>query len=121
MPIMRRVLVVDDDPHIRNFMKLVLEKDHFQALEAESGVHAFQIVERIDGQLDVIVTDVQMPEGSGLTLAWAVRATFPHIAILLVSGRAQPESDFAFLEKPFSSAELIRSVRGLVYPEAKTA
>lgn len=117
----RLALVVDDDPHILSFMRTVIERDDFETLGSYNGIQALQLIESLDGQLDLLVTDVQMPEGDGLTLACAVRASFPSIAILLVSGRPQPETGFSFLEKPFSSAALITSVRRVVGARLKIA
>jgi CheY-like chemotaxis protein len=52
-----------------------------------------------------------MPRGDGLKLAYSVREEYPSIPIILVSGRAQPDSPFDFVEKPFTWPELVSVVR----------
>src|ERR1700675_4545169 len=66
-------LVVDDDPDIRAYIKQILKRDGFETLEAGGGNAALEIVKLLDGCLDLIVTDIQMPEGDGLSFANAVR------------------------------------------------
>ena len=108
-----RSLVVDDDVSIRAFIRTVLERERFETIEAEGGTQALEIVDRFAGRLDLIVTDIQMPQGDGLTFARAVRKRFPSIPIVLVSGYAAPDAAFPFLEKPFTWAELAALVRRL--------
>ena len=114
-------LIVDDDPYIRTYVKALLQRDGFQTLEAEGGNSALEIVTRFSGCVDLIVTDIQMPNGDGLSFAKAVRRKFPLVPIILVSGDARPNSAFEFVKKPFTSVTLARAVRKLVPRIAKTA
>src|SRR5690349_17540626 len=99
-------LVVDDEPSIRAFIRMVLEREGYQTMEADGGRSAWAAVEALGGRLDLLVTDIQMPDGDGLTLARAVSRAYPSVPILLVSGLMKPDDDFEFMEKPFSSATL---------------
>ncbi len=121
MLIHRLALIVDDDANLRQFMRVVLERDGFQVLEAEGGTPALSLVQTLYGELDVIVTDIQMPDGDGVTFASEVRRRFPRIPILLVSGRPYMDVGFSYLEKPFSSVTLSAWVRRLLGPQAKSA
>jgi len=116
--IRRIALVVDDDHSIRVFMKMVLEREQFETLEAECGEGALEIVKGLGGSIDLIVTDIQMPNGDGLTLAFAVRKLFPSVPIVLVSGCVRPDTGFDFLEKPFTSAALATAVRRIIASKA---
>jgi len=116
--IRRIALVVDDDRSIRVFMKTVLEREQFETLEAESGEGALEIVKGLGGSIDLIVTDIQMPNGDGLSLAFAVKKLFPSVPIVLVSGCAQPDAGFDFLEKPFTSATLATTVLRIIASKA---
>ena len=111
-------LVVDDDPSIRMFMAAVLQQEQFDTLQAEDGIEALEMLRTIDGSIDLIVSDIQMPRGDGLSFARAVRALFPSIPIILVSGYVRPEDAFEFIEKPFSAAELASTVRKVVCEQA---
>ena len=62
-------LVVDDDPDIRAYIKQILQGEGFETLEAEGGNAALGIVKMLSGGLDLIVTDIEMPEGDGLNFA----------------------------------------------------
>src|ERR1700674_5436613 len=92
-------LVVDDEPGIRAYIKAVLRRECFETLEAYRGNQALQIVNVVRAPIDLIVTDLQMPNGDGLSFANAVRKTFPSIPIILLSGRTKPDTVFEFIEK----------------------
>ena len=112
-------LVVDDEESVRQYVSTILQREHFQTLEAEDGVHALQIVQDLGGGLDLIVSDIQMPRGDGLSFAHAVKRSFPAIPLILVSGYATPDADFDFVQKPFKPATLVRAVRKLFAPKVR--
>jgi CheY-like chemotaxis protein len=114
-------LVVDDESKIRAYIKAILRRESFETLEAEGGNPALEIVETARGHIDLVVTDLQMPNGDGLRFANAVRKSFPSIPIILLSGRTKPDTVFEFVEKPFAAETLARVVRRLVGRPAKTA
>ena len=119
----RTCLIVDDEPAIRHFLKAVLQKEKFQALEAEDAPQAFRLIQRLNGQLDLIVTDIRMPgEMDGLDLAYAVRDAFPTLPVLLISGFAdadarRPGHNFELIRKPFKAEAILTSVKRLVEPK----
>ena len=106
-------LVVDDEPSVRRYVSTILQREHFRTLEAEDGVHALQIVQDLDGGLDLIVSDIQMPNGDGLSFAHAVKGSFPAVPVILVSGYATQDDGFEFVQKPFKPATLVTAVRKL--------
>jgi CheY-like chemotaxis protein len=112
--VLRRIaLVVDDGRTVRSYISALLQEDGFETLEASNGIDAFTLVTRLDGRLDLIITDVQMPDGDGVALARSVLAQFPSIPILMVSGEFQPSPNLKveFLEKPFRPAALLEVIR----------
>jgi two-component system, cell cycle response regulator CpdR len=114
-------LVVDDDPAIRSYVQSILRAEGFETLEAEDGAQALEVVRMLDGSIELIVTDIQMPGSDGITLANAVRAAFPSVAILLMSGYPRADADFPFLEKPFSWAVMRNVVRQVLNRPARVA
>jgi two-component system cell cycle sensor histidine kinase/response regulator CckA len=104
-------LVVDDEPSVRRYMSTILQREDFRTLEAQDGAHALQIVQELGGGVDLIVSDIQMPNGDGLSFAQAIKATFPAVPVILVSGNARPDADFEFVKKPFLPATLLSVVR----------
>ena|SRR5579862_3208007 len=113
-------LVVDDDPMVRTFVSSILQGQHFETLEADGGNRALQLVQSLSGQIDLIISDVRMPDGDGLTFAEAVNQAFPSVPIILVSGDLIPDTKFMFIEKPFASTTLATAVNQLVPAIAKT-
>ncbi len=98
----RTAIVVDDEPSVRKYITAILRRDDFQTVEAANGVRGLEMVHNHREKLDVVVTDIQMPEGDGLTFAHAVRQAFPGIPIILVSACDEPATRFdGFVQKPF--------------------
>jgi CheY-like chemotaxis protein len=110
-------VVADDDPLVRTLVKSLLDAEGFHTMEAENGVQALGFVHSFDGAVDLLVSDIQMPEMDGFTMACSVRAEFPLIPVVLVSGHAGIEPDrildagFEFVQKPFQPATLLNAVK----------
>jgi two-component system cell cycle response regulator CpdR len=109
-------LVADDDPFVRTLIKSVLHAEGFHTMEAENGVQALELVRRFDGAVDLLVSDIEMPEMDGFTMACSVRTAFPMIPVILVSGQpvidraALLNAGFEFVQKPFQPATLLSAV-----------
>ncbi len=88
-------------------------------LEAASGIEALQIMEERDSPVDLVVSDVVMPEMDGPTLLRELRKRHPDLKVIFVSGYAEdafkknlPEGEaFNFLPKPFSLKQLVETVK----------
>jgi CheY-like chemotaxis protein len=112
-------LVADDDASVRKLISATLQEEDFQAVEAEDGAQALRIVRELGNHIALIVSDVQMPNGDGLTFARAVKRAFPAVPIILVSGCSEPSAEFDFfLRKPFPPSALLEAVRSLVADHA---
>jgi CheY-like chemotaxis protein len=83
------VLLVDDDPTIRNFLSSQLEKAGFKAQQAEDGIDG--LVKLRNGLPQVIISDLQMPRMSGIEFVSVVRRRFPSIPVIVLSGSIQRE------------------------------
>jgi two-component system cell cycle sensor histidine kinase/response regulator CckA len=113
-------LLVDDDRSIRQYIAMVLQREDFQTIEAGDGVQGLQIVEELGDAVDLIITDIQMPNCDGVTFAQAVTKAYPDISIILVSGRGEPIEHFdGFVEKPFQARELADTVRNAMTHKAE--
>src|SRR5690349_8612062 len=85
----RTILVVDDEPQIRKLLNVSLSMHGFHVIEKENGRAAWEHIEQNEcSGLDVIVTDVAMPELDGLALASRVVERCPHIPVVLMSAHA---------------------------------
>jgi DNA-binding NtrC family response regulator len=126
---MERVcLIVDDEPTIRAYLKAILHKEGYQTLEAENAPQAFRLVRKLNGGLNLVVSDVRMPgEMDGVDLAFAIRDTFPAIPVILVSGyedtvsAKHPIVDFEFIQKPLTPEAILAAVNKATRLRHRTA
>jgi len=95
-------------------VRSILGRAGWEVVEATNGAEALQMVRARDGSVDLLITDIQMPGGDGLTLARAVAAAFPAVRIILMSGYADPGEKFQFVEKPFGRTTMLAAVRRLL-------
>ena len=106
-------VVVDDDDMIRQLAVRILTEGGYVVLEAGGVVEAKQRIEEHSGELDLVMTDMVMPENSGRVLtAWLAKKR-PDIKVIVMSGlgaRVQEEGT-VFLEKPFRQNDLLEKVR----------
>ncbi len=110
------ILVVEDQAPLRTITARILERAGYRVLTASSGPEALEIA--AGGQpIDLLLTDVVMPEMLGQRLAEAIRETRPRLRVVFASGFARPALeqsgrvlDGPLLQKPFSSAELLSLV-----------
>jgi len=114
------ILVVEDEPVLRDMAHLILQDCGYQVLEAASGAEALQLWERQSDAINLVVTDVVMPGGmSGRELAVKLMAARPRLKIIFTSGYNVEETntDFfrrggaIFLQKPYTRTDLAKSVR----------
>lgn len=113
------ILLVEDDTGVREFAESVLSGLGYRVLLAEDGTEALDMVSKLDGTLDLLVTDVIMPHMNGDELAEILRKQLPTLRILFASGYTDNhivhsgalKSGMNFLQKPYSIGELSRRVR----------
>ena len=116
------ILLVEDEEAVRAFAGRALRSRGYTVLEAASGVEALSVIEKEGKALDLVVSDVVMPEMDGPTLLRELRKEHPDLKVIFVSGYAEeafkknlPEgAQFAFLAKPFSLKQLVEAVKGMV-------
>ncbi|MGZ8491372.1 MAG: EAL domain-containing protein [Gemmatirosa sp.] len=112
------VLVVDDEPAVRRFARMVLEGAGHRVLEASDGAEAVRRLAVHSGRIDLVLTDVEMPELSGPALAGALTTWAPGTRVLFMSGAgsdalvpfATGMPQEALLTKPFTPEELRAAV-----------
>jgi two-component system, cell cycle sensor histidine kinase and response regulator CckA len=107
------VLVVDDEPAVREITRRLLERSGFDVRVATNGAEALREWERDPAAVDLVLTDLAMPGMDGRTLIGRLRERDPSVRVLCMSGFAGPDGmrDDAVLEKPFTVAELLARVR----------
>ncbi|MGD9916299.1 MAG: response regulator, partial [Rhizobiaceae bacterium] len=113
------VLLVEDEDAVRMGGLRALTSRGYTVHEASSGVEALEKYDELGGQIDIVVSDVVMPEMDGPTLLGELRKRRPDIKFIFVSGYAEdafaknlpPDAKFGFLPKPFSLKQLATVVK----------
>ncbi|HTJ47285.1 MAG TPA: PAS domain S-box protein [Kofleriaceae bacterium] len=107
----RSVLLVDDRADVLDALTHALADVGIHVHKAGSARAAIAQLEQLAGDIDVVLSDVAMPEQSGLELAVDVRARWPHVPVVLMSGNARPSDArpevAAFLDKPFTLSDVL--------------
>jgi PAS domain S-box-containing protein len=114
------VLVVEDDPSLRRMAERILRRTGYEVIGSPGGKDALRQLEARRGEIDLLLTDVVMPEMSGTELASRAGALYPDLRILMMSGYVDrpgvgPLQDgAALLEKPFRAEDLLEKVRSVL-------
>lgn len=116
----KRILLVDDNPRVREAFKLLLRLDGHRVTEAENGNTACLMY--TPGDFDLVITDYAMPEMMGDELARTLKCLVPTQPLLMVTGQTEPARNpdnpvDAILRKPFTLAELRRAMADLLSPD----
>jgi CheY-like chemotaxis protein len=115
-----KILVVEDEPSLRLLVRKVLERSGFEVLEAASGVDALALWDQDKPQVDLLLTDMVMPDGmSGRQLAERLKADNPELKVLYSSGYStellgkdlELREGVNFLQKPYPPSKLLQTVR----------
>jgi two-component system cell cycle sensor histidine kinase/response regulator CckA len=110
------ILLVEDDDSVREFVCFVLRQQGYVVLDAEHGPRALEIAGAHDGEIDLLISDVVMPQMHGFEVAEALRRARPALRVMHISGYPGDAitTDAAFLAKPFSRETLLERVAQLV-------
>lgn len=109
---MQTILIVDDEPSMREFLGILLEKEGYRALTASDGREALSFVE--SHPVDLVISDIRMPVMSGLELLAALKEKKPALPVIMITAFASPEdavtamkdNAFDYITKPFNVDEI---------------
>jgi len=118
------ILMVDDEDLLLTMGQTILSTYGYRVLTANSGSKALEIISKSEQQIDLLITDLVMPNMSGRELAEQVRRISPFTAILCSSGYVRPNPEeqerTAYLQKPFTTQELLLKVKHALTPGEPT-
>jgi two-component system, cell cycle sensor histidine kinase and response regulator CckA len=117
------ILLVEDDPSLRELVRELLESGGYTVLGAANGSEALQIASGRERAVDLLLTDVIMPGLSGRAVADRLRERWPHLRVLFMSGYSDEaisrqgilDPGFRYLQKPFNEVALAEAVRSAVH------
>jgi len=119
------ILVVDDDDEVLQIVVAILKHANFRVLSANSGPNALKVAEKAEGKIDLLLSDVDMPEMSGPDLGEAMKKTRLDLHVMLMSGGAKGNLlvlnyGWAFVQKPFVATKLVQMVTEVLHSENRS-
>jgi len=114
----QNILVVDDEAIARRFMERALSEAGFRVMLANDGEQALELIRTTRRKIALVVTDLVMPGMGGHAFALEVGKLPSPPPVLYISAYEKPQGDMAkrFLQKPFTTGELVGAVRNLISP-----
>lgn len=118
---MKKILVVEDEANIREFVVINLQRAGYEVLEAGSAEDALELYGTMKGQIDIALLDIMLPGMDGVTLCRTIRAEDSGIGIIMLTARTQEIDKVGglmmgaddYVTKPFSPSELVARVDAL--------
>jgi DNA-binding response OmpR family regulator len=119
------VLIVDDEPSVRNMVRMSLAEKGYTVLDATGAAEALELSKSLgDQQIDLLIVDHGLTPGNGRALAESILQFCPHSKVLITSGRSyqlvHEEDGFppgsAFLQKPFTAQQVLATVQNVLFP-----
>ena len=117
---MFRILVVDDDKHVRYVMRELLELENYTVFTAENGERALELM--LDTHVDLVIVDIMMPKMDGYEFTKELRSFNPELPVLMVSAKQLPEDRKRgflsgiddYMSKPLDNEELLLHIKALL-------
>ena len=120
---MARILIIDDEPQIRSMLKLMLEREDYEVVEAPDGVEGIKVYRQ--NPADLIITDLIMPNKDGIGMIIDLKKEFPDVNIIAMSGGGLNKPDgylkgakklgaACTLTKPIDREEMLKAVKDIL-------
>jgi two-component system, cell cycle sensor histidine kinase and response regulator CckA len=114
------ILVVDDNEVVLRTVVAILEKEKFQVLSAANGSDAIKLANEKSGKIDLLLSDVDMPQMSGPELGQILKKSSPGIRVMLMSGGDSGNLlvlnyGWAFIQKPFVPTKLVQMINSVLH------
>lgn len=117
---MNKILLIEDEEHIRKFVKISLKRENFEVIEAGTGEDGIELVSKESP--DVVILDIMLPGIDGYGVCKFLKERYPNIGIIMLTAKAQGNDKIAGLDlgadhyiiKPFNPLELVAVVKSLL-------
>jgi hypothetical protein len=114
------ILVVDDNEAVLRTVVLILEQENFRVLSAANGPDAVKLAGESNEKIDLLLSDVDMPQMSGPDLGELLKKIRPYIHVMLMSGGADGNLlvlnyGWAFIQKPFVAVKLVSMINDVLH------
>ncbi len=120
-------MIVEDEEAVRNLTREILEECGYTIIEARNGLEALEICSHSECDIDLLITDVVMPQMGGRELAEKLAVTHPQLKVLFISGYTNDavvrhgimEDNTNFIQKPFTLDDITKKVREVLDSSTK--
>jgi DNA-binding NtrC family response regulator len=114
------ILVVDDNAAVLRVVVEILERAHFMVLSAADGAGAVELAGKTEGRIDLLLSDVDMPQMSGPDLGLTLKKNRPDLHVMLMSGGDNGNLlvlnyGWAFIQKPFVATKLVQMILAVLH------
>ena len=110
------ILVVDDTDFVREVLVAILKYANFAVLQANNGPNALKLAANYAGRIDLLLTEVKMPEMSGPYLAETLKQSRPDIHVMFIGGDLLVfDYGWAFIQKPFKPVKLLEMINVVLH------
>ncbi len=124
-----RILIVEDEDNVRAFSARALRTTGYEVYEADSGEEALEVLDELEHRIDLMISDVVMPEMDGPALLAKVRERLPDLRVIFVSGYAEEnvrqdiadDTSVEFLAKPYSLDQINTKVKEVLASRARAS
>ena len=110
----KQVLIAEDEPVVRLLLQRLLKSWGYRTLSASNGKQAVEMAQQHDGEIDVLLSDITMPEMSGPELAEKLTEQRPFLKVILMSGYSQAQvalrRGWKFVQKPFKPETIKKAI-----------
>jgi len=119
---MKRILVVEDEVNIREFVVINLKRAGYEVTEAGSGERALELYAQNNGQFEIVLLDIMLPGIDGVSVCRQIRAENSRVGIIMLTAKSQEMDKISalatgaddYVTKPFSPSELVARIDALV-------
>jgi len=112
------ILIVDDEPTVRNVCAMVIRRSGYEPVIATDGIEGLNLFQERSDRICLVLSDVSMPQMDGIAMVRSIFSTHPHANVIIMSGQhvdTQIPEEFhrlcSVLEKPFTPAQLMTAVK----------
>ena len=110
----KQVLIAEDEPVVRLLLQRLLKSWGYRTLSASNGKQAVEMAQQHEGEIDVLLSDITMPEMSGPELAEKLTEQRPFLKVILMSGYSQAQvalrRGWKFVQKPFKPETIKKAI-----------
>lgn len=119
-----KLLIIDDSQEVLSVLNIFFKRKNYDVVSASDGLDGLKLLETEKRRFDLVITDLVMPNISGIGVISIITKKFPNIPVVAITGwgehpealAAEAQADI-ILEKPFELAELEKKIKALLFPK----